>query len=330
MTSESPTPPHTPPASEGAAWETLLARGAAVLAAGRGSGRLDPRREAEVLLREAVGRDAAAFLVERRRVASPAEASSFDDSVAARARGVPLQLLLGRAEFHEVTLRCEPGVFIPRPETETLVETALERLQARAARGETDAVVLDLCTGTGAVAIAIAAAAAAMTRAATAAAADPPPSPRVFAGDVDPSAVDLARRNAAANGLPDSAVDVRLSDLFDAFPDLVGGVDVLLANPPYVDPAAADSLPVEVRFGDPPRALFDPEGGVGFHRRIARGGRRFLRDGGLIALEIGDDQGAAACDILREAGYDEVRVIADLAGRDRVARGRWASSTRFS
>jgi len=327
-------PSASPDPTGSVAWDTLLGEGAAVLREGRGSGRLDPRREAETLLRAAVGRDAAAFLVERRRVASGVEAARFRDWIRARARGVPLQHLVGRAEFHGVTLRCTPGVFIPRPETELLVEIALDALLPRALAPDagaphaplpSDAVVLELCTGTGAVTVAIAAAlAAASSKVPSSAAA-----PRRFAGDVDPSAVDLARSNASVNGVA-AAIEFRVSDLFDAFEDLAGNVDILLANPPYIDPASAETLPVEVRIGDPPLALFDPEGGIGFHRRIASQGRRFLREGGLIAMEIGDDQGPAVAAILGEAGYDEVRVVADLAGRDRVARGRWTSSTRFS
>jgi release factor glutamine methyltransferase len=151
----------------------------------------------------------------------------------------------------------------------------------------------------------------------------------VFAGDVDPAAVDLARRNAQSCGVA-ASLEIRASDLAESFADLDGRVDVLVANPPYIDPAHADSLPVDVRFGDPPRALYDPEGGVGFHRRIARAGRRLLRAGGSLFLEIGDDQGIQARRILADEGYEAVRILPDLAGRDRVACGRVESSTRSS
>ncbi len=178
--------------------------------------------------------------------------------------------------------------------------------------------MLDLCTGSGTVAVAVAAAAAART-----------PRPRIFAGDIDAAAVDLARRNAEACGVADM-VEVRPSDLGAAFADLAGRVDVLVANPPYIDPACADSLPVEVRLGDPPRALYDPEGGVGFHRRIAREGRWLLAPGGRLFLEIGDDQGVKVARLLADEGYEAVRILPDLAGRDRVACGRVEPSTRSS
>jgi release factor glutamine methyltransferase len=291
-------------------WSALLDEGAAGLRAGRSSARLDPRREAGILLRAASGLDAAALVVHAGEAADPQAAARFSTWVESRAQGVPLQHLLGETGFHGVTLRVEPGVFIPRPETELLVDLVLADIASRPP-GTT---VLDLCTGSGSVAVAVAAAA---------------PAARLYAGDIDPAAVALARRNAAANGVA-AFIDVRESDLAAAFADLEGRVDVLTANPPYIDPALADSLPVEVRFGDPPRALFDPEGGVGFHRRIAREGRRLLRAGGAIFLEIGEDQGVKARRILADEGYGAIRIVPDLAGRDRVACGRVEPSTQSS
>lgn len=317
-------------------WDLLLTEGAETLRVGRGSGRENPTREAQLLLRAATGRTVEAFLRERSRAASPAEAARYREWIAARAAGVPLQHLTGRADFHEIELRCEPGVFIPRPETELLVELALQEMQqiaksAGASFGGAGGsalpaahasarslVVVDVCTGTGAIAVAVASASRR---------ADLPA--RIYAGDVNEAAVLLAWRNAEACGVGE-LLDVRTSDLLVGFADLAGRVDLLLSNPPYIDPACAETLPVEVRFGDPPLALFDPEGGIGFHRRLAREGRIFLREDGVIALEIGDDQGEAAARLLVEEGYDEVRILPDLAGRDRIARGRWRSSTRSS
>jgi release factor glutamine methyltransferase len=131
--------------------------------------------------------------------------------------------------------------------------------------------------------------------------------------------VRLARNNAERNAVA-ARVDVRRSDLFSAFADLEGNVDVLVSNPPYVAPG--DPLPREVRLGDPRDALVDPEGGTGFHRKIARRGRDFLVSGGLLVLEIGETQGKAAAAILEELEYVNVRVLRDLTGRDRFVRAR--------
>jgi release factor glutamine methyltransferase len=275
------------------------------------------RRESAVLLRAATGMSATDLLVHRDAKVAGADASRFREWVDARARGVPLQHLVGRTGFHAIELRIEPGVFIPRPETEILVEQAVTEVLRGTARHD-GACILDLCTGTGAVALAIARALATKNVAA-----------RVFAGDRDRAAVDLARRNAHQLGLA-GCVDIRESDLAEAFADLAGQVDILTANPPYIDPARAHSLPFDVRFGDPPHALFDPEGGSGFHRRIADQGRMLLRAGGNILLEIGEDQGARVARILEDCGYADVQILPDLAGRDRMARGRWSSSTPSS
>jgi release factor glutamine methyltransferase len=118
-------------------------------------------------------------------------------------------------------------------------------------------------------------------------------------------------------------VDVRRSDLFESFAELAAGLDVVVSNPPYVSPSELTQLPIEVRGFDPPRALFDFEGGTGFHRRIAAAARGFLRSGGTLLLEIGETQGAEVAGVLTAAGYADVRVSQDLAGRDRVVRGLW-------
>jgi release factor glutamine methyltransferase len=146
------------------------------------------------------------------------------------------------------------------------------------------------------------------------------PEVSVHAGDWNPRAVRLARRNVERNGLA-GRVEVRRSELFSAFADLEGSVDVLLSNPPYIAPAEADSLPLEVRVGDPGDALFDPAGGTGFHRRIAKRGLDFLADGGTLAMEMGEAQGDELLELLAGLGYEDPRVLRDLAGRERFVRG---------
>lgn len=295
----------------------LVEAGAGELRWAEGCARDNPRREASLLLQAAVGLDRSQIVVRGDQAAAPGEAARYWDLVRRRARGLPLQLLIGETGFHDVILSVEPGVFIPRPETELLVEETERDVAAllRADDSDRRVVVMDLCTGTGAVAVAVAW----RFR--------PEPRVRVHAGDWSLRAVHLARRNARRNGL---TVDVRRSDLFSAFADLEGAVDALVANPPYISPEERDTLPVEVRLGDPEDALFDPDGGTGFHRRIASRGRDFLRPGGTIALEIGERQGAEVREMLEDLGYLEVAVLRDLAGRERVVRGRRPTSTRSS
>jgi release factor glutamine methyltransferase len=293
----------------------LVESGAAELRrSGSESARTWARRDASILAGAALGLGRAALLSFPERAVGREDADRYRELVRRRAEGMPLQRLLGRAEFHDVTLTIEPGVFIPRPETELLVDLAVAGIGRLLAARAGDVRVLDLCTGTGAVAVAVASAFRDERRV------------RVHAGDTSPAAVELARRNAAAE---DVTVDVRRSDLFAEFDD-VGPLDVVLANPPYIAPSEMAELPVEVRLGDPADALLDPEGGTGFHRRIAEEGRGRIAADGLLAMEIGCRQGAEAAGILTAAGYEDVDVVPDLAGRDRIVRGRRPSSTPSS
>ncbi len=294
----------------------LLDAGAHRLREAEGGAREDPRREATLLLQAAVGADRTRLLTDADEAVAYPDVARFWEMVGERSRGVPLSLIVGETSFHEIELFVEAGVFIPRPETELLVEEGRRALHAAMALrpgpgpagGPRRMTLLDLCTGTGAVAIA------------TAAAFRYRPDVSVYGGDWNPRAVRLARRNAARNDLSDR-VDVRRSDLFSAFADLEGKVDVLLSNPPYIAPAEADSLPLEVRVGDPAEALYDPDGGTGFHSRIARRGLDFLRPGGTLAMEMGETQGDELRGRLEGLGYEEVRVLRDLAGRERFVRG---------
>jgi release factor glutamine methyltransferase len=188
-----------------------------------------------------------------------------------------------------------PGVFIPRPETEVLVDVALEWLDEAE-----DPVVVDVGTGTGAVALAIA---------------DERRGARVFAIDLSPEAVELAQENAARLGL---SVTVLQGDLLEPLPqELRGTVDLVVSNPPYVTDAQYEDLPAEVR-ADPRLALV---GGTGLHERLAAGAIGWLRPGGALAVEIGASQGPDVAKVM-EGSYEEVRIVPDLAGRDRIVVGR--------
>ncbi len=277
-------------------------------AASRGSAGEDALGEARRLLMTASSSSAADLLLRADDAAPRAVRERFLEMVIRRAEGVPHQLLAGETGFHDVVLFVTNGVFVPRPETELLVEETRRALDATRRREPARVPeVLDLCTGSGAIAVALAAA---ERRHGT----------RVFAGDVDPHAVRLARTNALRC---DVHVDFRRSDLFAAFADLRGRMDVVVSNPPYIAPSEVERLPIEVVGFDPPRALFDPEGGTGFHRRIASGARSFLRPHGMLILEIGETQGAEVRAHLEAAGYSDVHVFPDLAGRDRVVRAAW-------
>jgi release factor glutamine methyltransferase len=290
----------------------LVSAGADELREAAGAARDNPVHEARLLLQAAVGLDRGRIVAFADEPVGYEDLARFWDMVGDRARGVPLQLIVGSTGFHEVDLLIREGVFIPRPETEILVEEARHEITRRLAAHPRDGRpfgvrVLDLCTGSGAIAVA------------TAAATREEGSVSVHAGDWSLRAVRAARDNARRNGVD---VDVRRSDLFSAFADLERRVDVLVSNPPYIALSEADTLPLEVRLGDPKEALFDPDGGTGFHRRIADRGRAFLRPGGLLLLEIGETQGEEVHTHLEHLGYEAVATLPDLTGRDRFVRGR--------
>jgi release factor glutamine methyltransferase len=189
-----------------------------------------------------------------------------------------------------------PGVFVPRPETEALVERAVEVLP----NGEP--VVVDVGTGTGAVALAIK-----RFR----------PQATVVATDRSPDAVRVARANAARHALQ---VEVLEGDLLAPVPErLRGEVDLVVSNPPYVTRSEYASLPAEVR-AEPYEALV---GGTDVHQRLAEGAPTWLHVGGWLVLEVGAAQGPDVRALL-EGRFDPVEVLPDLAGRDRVVRGRLA------
>ena len=253
-----------------------------------------PKETAEVLLMHVLRTDRAG-LYAREAGLDASEARMFGRAICQRCSGTPVQHLTGEQAFRRVVLEVRPGVFVPRPETEILVEHALSTLGDR-----DDPVVVDAGTGTGAIALAIK---------------DERPDATVFGTDLSAEAVELARSNASRLGL---AVTVLVGDLLEPLPaDLRGWVDVVVSNPPYVPPEEIDDLPAEVR-ADPALAL---AGGTEVHRRLAEQAPRWLRSGGVLAMEVDARRGEEVAGLLSRR-FARVRVERDLAGRDRVVLGR--------
>jgi release factor glutamine methyltransferase len=256
-----------------------------------------PRETAEVLLQHVTGSDRAG-LYSRAEGLSAAEAKAFGRALCRRCTGAPTQHVTGRQQFRGIELEVRPGVFVPRPETEVLAEVGLTNID-----DVRDPVVVDVGTGTGAVALAIKAERAGAS---------------VWAIDVSPLACGLAAHNADRLQLD---ITVLRGDLLDPLPlDLLGTVDLVISNPPYVGAQEFDSLPPEVR-ADPELALL---GGTDVHRRLVGASPRWLRPGGWLVVEIGASQGDEVAAMFAEGGFEDVRVHHDLAGRDRVVAGRVA------
>jgi release factor glutamine methyltransferase len=254
----------------------------------------NPGQNAEALLLQILGTDRAR-LYARTTGLDAREARIYGRALCQRCTGTPLQHLTGEQPFRRISVHVRPGVFVPRPETEVLVGDALDAIGAIE-----DPVVVDVGTGTGAIALSIK---------------HERPDATVFATDISGDAVDLARDNAARLELD---VTVVQGDLLEPLPpDLRGWVDLVVSDPPYVTPDEYAELPAEVR-ADPDVALL---GGVEVYRRLGREAARWLRDGGVIAVEVGERHAAEVVDALGP-WFADISVERDLAGRDRVVLAR--------
>lgn len=257
------------------------------------------RFDAEALLAEALG-------IDRGRIpiaddATPEQAAAYEALLARRAAREPLQHILGRTYFGPLTLAVGPGVFVPRPETELLAVWAARQVGRGAA-------IVDLCAGSGALGLYLAATV---------------PGSRVVLVERDPAALEYLRRNAAAAALAGTATvldaDVRDPELPDRVAELLGTVDLVVTNPPYV-PEGAD-LDREAA-ADPAAALFSGADGLDLIRDLAPLAARLLAAGGAVAVEHDDSNGAGTAELLRAAGFGGVAEHRDLAGRPRYVTGR--------
>jgi release factor glutamine methyltransferase len=256
------------------------------------------RNDAEILLSHVLGVPRALVALTGRP--QPDQLAVFLKMIDARAARTPLQHLTGRAGFRYVDLDVGPGVFVPRPETEVLAGWAIEA--ARVLGGAPK--VVDLCTGSGAIALSVV---------------HEVPSAQVYAVELDERACGWAQRNLLGTG-----VDLRQGDAADAFPDLDGAVDVVVANPPYIPLDAWESVAVEARDHDPALALWSGEDGLDVIRAIERAAWRLLKSGGVVGIEHADVQGTSAPAVFSESEHSwrDVRDNPDLAGRPRFTTAR--------
>lgn len=260
-----------------------------------------PRRSAEWLLSAATGLSRVELYAYHDRPLTPDERAALRDSVKRRAAGEPLQYVTGEVAFRHLVVKIRPGVLIPRPETEVLVDVALEALA-----GVEAPLVADACTGSGCVALAIA---------------QESPCSSVWATDISEIAVGVASDNATRLSL-DASVAVLEGDLLEPLPEsLRGSLDLVVANPPYIPTAEMAELPGEVGGFEPHLALDGGPDGLDVFRRIAASAPGWLRTGGAFVIELHETNVRIAAEEALE-WYEEVRVIADLAGRDRILAAR--------
>lgn len=250
-----------------------------------------PRLDAEILLSHLAGVDRASLIADRDMVLDPAVSRAFSEAVRRRIRREPVAYILGSRGFRHIDLHVDQRVLIPRPETEMLVDLALETGPSR---------VLEIGTGSGAIALAVA---------------DEIPGCSILATDISDGAIEVAVGNASRLGLGD---EVRFE--LGSLPDGPARFDLILANLPYVPDA--DPLPPEVGQWEPAGALFGGPDGTDVIADVLSGLNERGIDAPVIGLEIGAGQGVRVEELLADHGWPETEVRLDLAGIERVAVGR--------
>jgi release factor glutamine methyltransferase len=264
----------------------------------------EPTASAEVLLSEllAIGR---ADLALYEKPLADEQNSLYEAWISRRLQREPVQRILGYAYFRNLVLDLNEDTLIPRPDTESVVDLALERIDLRGY----PCVVLDVGTGTGAIAISIA---------------QERPRCEVHATEVSGAAIEAARANADRNG-----TDVRFhhADVVSGLGFLERRIDLLVSNPPYVDEASASHrLAPEVRRWDPPVALYSGADELAFFKRIFGETPVLLKDGADVVLEIGDGQADKVLDLGEKSGFSPLGVRDDLAGTPRAVLLGWEGS----
>ena len=262
----------------------------------------EAKASAEVLLAELLGvrRSELALLKEP---VTGKQAELYEAWISRRKKRETVQRILGYAYFRNLRLELDEHTLIPRTDTESVVDAALEAVDRRGGSCR----ILDLGTGTGAIAVSIA---------------QERPSCDVHATDSSEGALKIARRNAQRSGV---AIRFHRADLVSGLDGLLRSVEVLVSNPPYVRRADIPKLAPEVRDWDPHVALDGGPDGLDFYRRIFAESSPLLAERADVVLEVGDDQAEAVLELGRCAGYDILGTHQDLTGTRRTVRLRWGS-----
>jgi release factor glutamine methyltransferase len=255
-----------------------------------------PAIEAKVLLFEATGLSEVELLASPERSIAAKDERKFRRLVQKRLAGMPLAYITGRKEFWSMAFRVGPGVIIPRPETELLVEKTLEMAASK------EPTIVDIGTGSGNIALALA---------------KELPSARIVATDVSERSLRYARLNAGDNGIGN--VTFVRGSLFSALQGLglEGRCDFIVSNPPYVSASDWESISPEIKNHEPRRAFYGGKTGLDFIGRLIKGAPAYLKPGGRLLFEIGFGQ-AKAARVLFGPDWDEVQTFTDLRGIRRV------------
>jgi release factor glutamine methyltransferase len=264
----------------------------------------NPRLTTEILLAHCLGLKRIDLYLNYDRPLNERELSTYRSLLSRRAQHYPLQYLTGEVEFYSSRFLLAEGVFIPRPETEVLVERVKEAI-------EREAMVADIGTGCGVIAISLAKIF---------------PLARFYASDIFEDAIRVAKDNAVKNRV-EERITFLLGDLLAPFKGLEGKLDAVVSNPPYIPGDKLDNLPDEVRLYEPKAAVDGGKGGTEIQKRIISEAWPYLREGGILALEVGDLQSKRVMSLM-EGRYGRIEVFPDLNGIKRVVMGRKAQGEK--
>jgi release factor glutamine methyltransferase len=259
------------------------------------------RLDAEVLLSFCLGCDRLEFYKNPDMIISETQLAAFRNLIARRLQWEPVAYITSRKEFWSFSLEVNNSVLIPRPDTEVIVEEALNLCRKM---DSSEIKILDIGTGSGAIALALAAE---ITGA------------KVVATDISEAAVNLAKKNAAALGLKEK-IDFRHGNLFEP---VNGFFDIIICNPPYISAREYEKLPTGVKDYEPREALWAGKSGLEFYEKLIYQAAAFLQKNGWLLLEIGAKQESGVCGIMEAAGfYDSIEMRRDYAGLPRVIKAR--------
>jgi release factor glutamine methyltransferase len=271
----------------------------------------NPRLASQWLLAAATGLARSEFSVVCDQALTDEQCAALAEGIERHVAGEPLQYILGKAPFRYLELKVRPGVLIPRPETEVLVDVMIAELRTRQVAVRQVARVLDLCTGTGCIALSLL---------------QECPDVQVVATDIDQAAIDLARENARDLGFDgDERLTILTDDLAASLlvdPANRGTFDVVVSNPPYIPTAELNKLPAEVANYEPRGALDGGKDGLEIFRRIVEQAVFLLKPGGLFACELHETTLEEAKAICETAGFSDVRIHPDLTARPRIITAR--------
>ena len=252
-----------------------------------------PERDAELLLLHATGLSRTDLITQPDRILAAAEVNRYRQAIARRALSEPVQYITGEREFYGLRFTVTPDVLIPRPETEHLIEAALERVPPNAPFR-----IADVGAGSGAIAIALAVAR---------------PMASVVAVDISPAALKIARQNASAHGVA-ARIEFVEADLLDGI--AARSFDMVVSNPPYIADGERETLDAEVKDYEPATALFAGPTGLEIYERLIPQAATALRPGGWLLMEIGAGQQLQLAQLLKD--WSNVGLVPDLQGIPRV------------